>query len=69
MNEMRRIELAPYQQQQLEQTLLRGIRECNDGIKLCNADGDIRGAEYIREVKRRPLVRKLQDVRNGFIWE
>lgn len=66
---MRRIELAPYQQRQLEQTLLHAIRECNDGIKLCNADGNIRGAEYIREVKRRPLIKKLQDVRNGVIWE
>lgn len=66
---MRKIELAPYQQQQLEQTLLRGIQECNNGIKLCIAEGNIRGAEYIREVKRKPLIKKLQDVRSGAIYE
>ena len=66
---MRKIELAPFQQQQLEQTLLRGIRECNKSIKLCNAEKNIKGAEYIREVKRKPLIKKLHDVRNGFIYE
>lgn len=64
-----RIELAPYQQRQLEQTLLRAIRECNDGIKRCNAEGNVRGAQYIREVKRSPLIKKLRDVRAGVIWE
>lgn len=66
---MKRIDLAPYEQLQLEETLLRGIKECNNGIKRCNAEGNIRGAEYIREVKRRPLIKKLQDVRKGIIWE
>lgn len=67
--EMKRIYLAPFQQLQLEETILRGIKECNNGIKRCNAEGNIRGAEYIREVKRRPLIKKLQDVRKGIIWE
>nr|DAE65606.1 MAG TPA: hypothetical protein [Caudoviricetes sp.] len=66
---VKRIDLAPFQQLQLEKTLLRGIKECNNGIKRCNAEGNIRGAEYIREVKRRPLIKKLQDVRKGIIWE
>lgn len=66
---MKKIYLAPFQQSQLEETLLRGIKECNNGIKRCNAEGNIRGAEYIREVKRRPLIKKLQDVRKGIIWE
>lgn len=66
---MRKIELAPYQQKQLEETLKNSIRECNKGIKLCNDEGDIKGADYIREVKRKPLIKKLADVRNGYIWE
>ena len=69
MKDMRKIELAPYQQKQLEFTLKQGIRECNEGIKRCNADGNVRGAEYIREVKRKPLIHKLRDVLNGYIWE
>lgn len=66
---MRRIDLVPFQQQQLEQTLLRSIRQCNEGIKRCNSEGNTRGAEYIREVKRKPLIKKLSDVRQGFIFE
>lgn len=66
---MKMIYLAPHDQKQLEEVLLRGIKECNNGIKRCNAEGNIRGAEYIREVKRRPLIKKLQDVRKGIIWE
>lgn len=66
---MKRIDLAPHDKLQLEAVLLREIKECNNGIKICKAEGNIRGAEYIREVKRRPLIKKLQDVRKGIIWE
>lgn len=66
---MRKIELAPYQIAQMESVLLVKIRECNAGIKLCNAEGNERGAEYIRSVKRKPLIYKLRDVRNGYVWE
>lgn len=66
---MRKIELAPYQQKQLEVTLLKSIRECNAGMKLCNEEGNQRGYDYIKEVKRKPLIKKLYDVRNGYIFE
>lgn len=66
---MRKIELAPYQIQNMETVLLNKIRECNAGIKLCNAEGNERGAEYIRTVKRKPLIHNLHDVRNGYVWE
>ena len=66
---MRKIELSPLDQAQLENTLKRGIAECNAGIRLCNAEGNISGAAYIREVKRKPLIKKLCDVRQGYIWE
>lgn len=66
---MRKIELAPYQQKQLEATLLQSIRECNAGMKLCNEEGNRRGYDYIKEVKRKPLIKKLYAVRNGYIFE
>lgn len=66
---MRKIELSPIDQKQMETVLLRSIRECNAGIRRCNAEGNTKGAEYIREVKRRPLIKKLADVRQGFIFE
>lgn len=56
---------SPFQQSQLEETLLRGIKECNNGIKRCNAEGNIRGAEYIREVKRRPLIKNYKMFARG----
>lgn len=66
---MRKIELAPYQQKQLEDVLLRNIRECNKGMKLCLEEGNQRGYDYIKEVKRKPLIKKLYDVRNGYVFE
>ena len=66
---MRKIELAPYQQKQMEAVLKRSIKECNDGMKLCKIEGNEKGFEYIREVKRKPLIRKLADVQRGFVWE
>ena len=66
---MRKIELAPYQQKQMEAVLKRGIRECNEGMKLCKAEGNESGIEYIREVKRKPLIKKLMNVQRGFIME
>lgn len=66
---MRKIELAPFQQKQLEDTLLRSIKECNAGMKRCNAEGNKRGYDYIKEVKRKPLIKKLFDVRKGYIFE
>lgn len=62
---MKMIYLAPHDQKQLEAVLFRGIKECNNGIKRCNAEGNIRGAEYIREVKRRPLIKKITRCSQG----
>lgn len=66
---MRKIELAPGHQIHLEFMLKLKIKECNDGIKKCLAVGDEKGAAYIRDVKRKPVIKKLRDVQNGFIWE
>lgn len=66
---MRKIELSPLDQKQLETVLKRSIKECNAGIRRCKVDGNNKGAEYIREVKRKPLIKKLMDVQKGFIWE
>ena len=66
---MRKVELTPLEQLHLENTLKRGIKECNEGIKLCNAEGNVSGADYIRNVKRSPLVTKLYYVRQGYIYE
>lgn len=66
---MRKIELTALDQKQLESVLKRSIKECNTGIKRCKADGNNKGAEYIREVKRKPLIKKLADVQKGYIWE
>ena len=66
---MRKIELAEFQKQQLEAVLKKGIKDCNGAIRRCNAAGDKKSADYIREVKRRPLIKKLADVRHGYIWE
>ena len=66
---MRKIELSPLDQKQLETVLRRSIKECNTGIKRCKAEGNIKGADYIREVKRKPLIKKLADVQKGYIWE
>ena len=66
---MKKIELSQVDKKQLEMVLLQSIRECNKGIKRCNAEGNEKGAAYIREVKRRPLIKKLFDVRQGYIFE
>lgn len=66
---MRRIELTALDQKQLEAVLKRSIRECNAGIKRCKAEGNNKGADYIRDVKRKPLIKKLMDVQKGYIWE
>ena len=66
---MRKIELSPLDQKLLEEQLKRSIKKCNDGIRLCVAEGDKKSEEYIREVKRKPLIKKLYDVRQGYIWE
>lgn len=66
---MRKIELSPLDQRQLEIVLKNSIKECNDGIKRANAEENKRGADYIREVKRKPLIKKLADVRRGYIFE
>lgn len=66
---MRKIELTPYQKQQLEAQLKRSIKECNASIRRCNATGNKKSADYIREVKRKPLIYKLADVRRGYVFE
>ena len=66
---MRKIELAAFQQQQLEAVLKKGIKDCNDAIRRCNAAGDKKSADYIREVKLQPKLEKLADVQHGYIWE
>lgn len=66
---MRKIELSPLDQKQLEEQLKRSIKKCNESIKKCVVEGDKKSEEYIREVKRKPLIKKLYDVRQGYIWE
>lgn len=37
---MRKIKLGPNDKKQMEFVLLNSIRECNRGIKRCNAEGN-----------------------------
>lgn len=66
---MRKLELSPLDQRALELQLKRSIKTCNEAIRRCNAEGDHKSADYIREVKRKPLIKRLADVRAGYIWE
>ena len=66
MRGLRKVELAPYQQKQMEQVYLREIRKCNEAIKNATKEST---KEYIRTVKRKPLIENLRNVRNGYVFE
>lgn len=66
MRRLRKVELAPYQQKQMEQVYLREIRKCNEAIRNATKEST---KEYIRTVKRKPLIENLRNVRNGYVFE